>query len=315
MMEIPARALRYVRRVVGRGFKYLRLRLSRVAPRAGSARSTFVFGCHRSGTKMLLEALDRSTETWVYPEHNRRAFDEDFRLRWPERTEELIRRSPAPVVVFKPICESHRADRILDHLDAGGPDAAADERGREVGRRVSALWIYRDYRDTVNSLERKWGEHFVKVIQAILDGRRAEVGWRGERLSVERREELARLTPDRPLSTADASALFWWLRNGFYFELGLNEDRRVRLVSYDRLVRRPPAYLEPVFRFLGLGFEPRFAGHVRERQREREEPEMSPQVRAACHKIYGRLEQRHESAVGNEVGDQSPAESCSEERA
>lgn len=227
---------------------------------------------------MLLRTLDRSLDTWVYPEHNRLAFGSDYRLRSLTRAEELVRGSRAPVVVFKPICDSHRADLMLDHFS---------------DREPRGVWIYRSPGDVVNSLVKKWGDQFARVVRAILDGRTDEVGWRGERIGESRLRAMARLTPDR-ISAEEGAAVFWWLRNAFYFDLDLASDRRVRPVSYERLVGDPEGYLPSVFQFAGLDFEPRFAAGIHAGAVGREAPPRLPtSLRDACEAMEARLDAAH----------------------
>lgn len=75
-------------------------------------RTSFVFGCQRSGTKMLMRILDNSPETRIYHENHASAFH-DFQLRSNAVVRALAASSPAPAQVFKPICDSQRADELL----------------------------------------------------------------------------------------------------------------------------------------------------------------------------------------------------------
>lgn len=227
---------------------------------------------------MLLRTLDRAADSWVYPEHNRRAFDGDFRLRSLSHVESLIEESPAPIVLFKPICDSHRADIILDRFHSRG---------------ARALWIYRNYRDVTNSLVDKWGDHFITVIRSIASGDIQQVGWRGERLSEALAADVGRLAGNHP-SKVDAAAIFWYLRNSFYFDLGLNEDPRVRLVSYDRLVAAPTEYLPAVFRFVRLHFDVSCARNIhRDSVNLRPAPPLSQAVESECEGLLARMDQDH----------------------
>ncbi len=75
--------------------------------------TSFVFGCQRSGTKMMMRVLDRSPATRIYHENNALAF-EDFQLRSDGILRALVLANPAPAQIFKPICDSQAADSILD---------------------------------------------------------------------------------------------------------------------------------------------------------------------------------------------------------
>ena len=165
--------------------KYLwqRRRLASVGERT----AVFVVGLQRSGTNMFMDTVDRSPLVWIYNEGARSAFV-DFRLRPPEVIERLIERSPGKATVFKPLCDSHLTDRLLD---------------RHPGSR--AIWIYRSYVDAVNSGIRLWGGN-ERAIRWIAEERWQELDWRGERLGDEAIELVRRLHRDG-ISRSDATAL------------------------------------------------------------------------------------------------------------
>lgn len=90
---------------------------------------SFVFGCQRSGTKMLMRILDRSPAVRIYHENHASAF-RDFELRSNAVLRALVVASPAPSQIFKPICDSQRADEVLrDFPQAHG------------------LWVYRQFNE------------------------------------------------------------------------------------------------------------------------------------------------------------------------
>lgn len=283
-MRLPASVARRISRGLPRRLwrarKYVGHLVRTLAGRGTrEKRPLFIFGSQRSGTKMLLRTLDRSMETWVYPEYNRRAFDAEYRIRSFDRLEELVRSCRAPVVAFKPICDSHLADCFL-------------ERFKE--RKARALWIYRNHHDVVNSAVEKWGDHFVWVMEAIADGRSEEAGWRSERLSPERTEEIRGWTRDG-LSAEDGAAAFWYLRNRFFFDLGLDGDPRVSLVRYEDVVRDAEDYLPEVFRFAGVDFQPEFCDRIHAGSvGRREKPDLSASVLSACETLHSELDRAHE---------------------
>ena len=74
---------------------------------------SFVFGCQRSGTKMVMWVLEKSPATRIYHENHASAFS-DFQLRPDPIIRALVQASPAPAQIFKPICDSHRAGELLN---------------------------------------------------------------------------------------------------------------------------------------------------------------------------------------------------------
>ncbi|HND31429.1 MAG TPA: glycosyltransferase, partial [Myxococcota bacterium] len=232
----------------------------------------FVFGCQRSGTKMLMRILDNSPATRIYHENNVLAFD-DFQLRSDAILRTLTRSSPAPSQIFKPICDSHKADRLLERF----PDA-------------NGLWIYRHYDDVANSARQKWGAHQRDVVAAVATGDLAPWGWRTEGISAEVTAEIRRVyRPD--LLEDEGALLFWYLRNSFFFALGLDQHPRMLLVKYEELVRDPEHSFPPVFAHVGAPYDPSFLERVHAGSVGRKAPpRASAEIRALCEGLQQRLD-------------------------
>ncbi len=233
---------------------------------------SFVFGCQRSGTKMVMRILDNSPLTKIYHENHASAFT-DFQLRPDPTLRALVLLNPAPVQVFKPICDSQYADQILSRF----PD-------------TRALWIYRHYDDVANSAAEKWGEHQRDVIAALVTGDLERWGWRTALVPESVTTELRRVyRPD--LTPTEGALLFWYLRNSFFFALRLQAEPRMRLVRYETLVQEPERSFPAVFSHLGVPFEPTFLGRVRASAvGRREPPQASAAIRDLCRSLQDRLD-------------------------
>lgn len=232
----------------------------------------FVFGCQRSGTKMLMRILENSPATRIYHENNDLAF-RDFQLRSDTTIRALTRISPAPSQIFKPICDSHRADQLLARFPA-----------------ANGLWIYRNADDVANSASQKWGSHQREVVDSVAAGDLSRWGWRTDRLPedvVTAIREVHR--PD--LSDHEGGLLFWYMRNAFFFALGLDHHPRMLLKKYEDLVTDAPRNFPDVFAHVGAPFESGFIARVHaDSVRRREPPAVSPEIRALCDQLLSRLD-------------------------
>ena len=77
--------------------------------------------------------------------------------------------------------------------------------------------------------------------------------WRAEGLGTELREIVsAHFSPD--MDPHDAAALFWFVRNSWFFELGLESNARVMICSYEDLVAAPAATVKKLYDFIGHNF-------------------------------------------------------------
>jgi Sulfotransferase family len=251
----------------------------RARPPGGTA--VFLVGLQRSGTNMLVRGLERSPEFAVYNENHRAAFSR-FRLRPDPVIRGLIEQSRHPYVLFKPLCDAHRTADLLDGLG--------------LQRAPRAMWAYRSVDGRARSAVAKFGDVNLRVLRELArgDGR---TRWEAQRLSPESLRLIASFDWDR-LGALDAAALFWYVRNRLYFELGLAGRRDVLLVSYDAMVAQPEAEMARICDFLGITYDPRLTSHVKPRPaRQAEALQLNPRIRARCDDLAARLEAVHREAL------------------
>jgi hypothetical protein len=241
---------------------------------AGSAVPVFLVGLQRSGTNMVVRGLEASPEFEVHNENDRRAFDR-FQLRPLPAIRDIVQASRHAYVLFKPLCDSHRTPELLDDLDAGGP-----------GR---AIWAYRSVDGRVASSLAKFGASNLRALAEIAAGRAADA-WQAQGLSGENRALIGSFDYTA-MTPATAAALFWYVRNALFFELGLDRRPDVTLVSYDRFVAGPEATMEGLCRFLGVDWNPALVAHVETRPGASRPPfDLDPVVRERCTELQQRLD-------------------------
>ena len=263
--------LRPVRRA-SRAWRKWRWRRSHPVP-LGTAVPVWLVGVQRSGTNMVVRGLEESAEVEVHNENDRRAFDR-FRLRADETVRDIVLASRHRFVLFKPLCDSHRVDELLA-LDT--PSSG------------KAIWAYRGVDGRVRSALAKFGDTNLRVLTEIAAGRGAD-RWQAQRLSDESLE-LLRSFDWSGVSPASAAALFWYVRNSLFFDLGLDARDDVLLSSYDRLVADPEAGTRAVAAFLGLAWDPGMASHVEKRSGAEASPlDLDPRVRLLCRQLEDRLD-------------------------
>src|SRR5919202_3856242 len=107
-----------------------------------------------------------------------------------------------------PLCDSHRTPELLD--DVGLSPAPL------------ALWAYRSVDGRVRSAVAKFGTDNLRILRDLAAGRGHE-RWQAQRLSADSLELIGSFDW-ATMSPASAAALFWYVRNRLFFELGL--DRR-----------------------------------------------------------------------------------------
>jgi hypothetical protein len=248
-------------------------RLRALAGHRPERRPVFLAGVHRSGTNMMIETLEWHPRTQVFGEHDPRAF-ECFLMRPRPVIETLIDRSPADRVVVKALHEAEQLSELL-RLRPG----------------AQAIWMFRDWRDVVNSILARWPGHR-NGVDRILQGVDT-ASWRGRGMRSATRERLAAVY--RPeLDDAAVNTLFWIFRNQLLFDQGLDADDRVALIDYDALMRTPAAQLTALVAFLEVPLPARLLRVASPAKiRKKPPPAVVPEIAALADEMLTRLRDAH----------------------
>ena len=92
------------------------------------------------------------------------------------------------------------------------------------------------------------------------------------------------------MSDIAGAALFWYVRNSFYFMLGLDQDPRVRLVRYEDLVTRPGEVFPALFAHIGASYDPAWIEDIQDRSTPTARPDgVSDDIAALCDALQARL--------------------------
>jgi hypothetical protein len=242
--------------------------------RAGSATPVYLVGLQRSGTNMLARGLNTAPEVELRNENDRKAFHL-FQLRSDEVVRRIVLASGHRYVLFKPLCDSHRVDHLLDALATPSP-----------GR---AIWAYRDVDGRVRSAVSKFGDNNLLVLGDIAAGRGSAL-WQAQRLSAQMLAVISSFDYDA-MTPESAAALYWWVRNGLYFELGLDQREDVLLTSYQDLLHDPQGAMSAICSFLDLGYRPELVSHVRPPSPGGpRRVEIDARVRTLCDQLAARLD-------------------------
>ncbi len=187
---------------------------------------------------------------------------------------DLIRRSRHQFIVLKPLCDSHRTDDLLD-----GIESDTDAR---------AIWVYRSFDARARSAVAKFGSSNRDVLAAGAAGAWDQT-WQLSGVSPANRAFVESLD-FTSMSAESGAALFWYLRNSLFFDLGLDQRDDVFLVSYDRLVANPDSGFASIDRFLELeDADPLESEEIRS-LKQAAPLEIDPSVRQRCEALQQRLD-------------------------
>jgi len=145
----------------------------------------------------------------------------------------------APLIILKPIVESHRTVELLNHFENS-----------------RAIWIYRNYKDVAVSNIRRFGEQNpISDLAAVIGG--AANNWRAESVPPDV-EEFLRTHFSSEMASQDAAVLFWYMRNRLFFDLELEKNPKVILCRYESLAKHPQCVMPKLYDFLGQKYPGRY---------------------------------------------------------
>lgn len=186
----------------------------------------FILGSQRSGTSILSSVLGELSECRHFPETNALINSNDkmesgqsIRLKDFDEVSMIFDSTDInkKLIVAKPLVESQNALKMLNYFDD-----------------LSILWVYRNYLDVVASNIKKWErpkaeEYFRPILN------KSQGNWRSENLTNNCYKTFYDFY-DPEMTSADATALFWLIRNLLFFEQNLESNSNVELVNYEKLV-------------------------------------------------------------------------------
>lgn len=229
----------------------------------------FIVGNQRSGTSMALRVFDLCFDADVFNTGDNRAYDNGMLL-GPDVIRGHLRRSRATALAFKPQHDMQRLPQLLREY----PD-------------VRVVWMVREPNDTINSAARMWPK-FIATLKRMAE-EPDNAGWHGELLTEHQRDVLGKHYHD-DISLESAYALFWYVRNSFYYELGLDREPAVRLFCYERAVQTPRDEFPKMFEFVGCPYSPActreiFASSVHKNS----VPTIEPELRELVDGLYAKM--------------------------
>ena len=248
---------------------------------ADRQRILFILGCQRSGTTLVTRIFERDWNARVYNEHSELSSDDvqfNIRLNDLNKVHKIIRRSPYPLVVAKPLVESHRPLELLNHFE-----------------NCHILWLYRSYFDVVSSDLAIFGErNGIDNIRPIVNSE--DGNWRSADVSTPVREILKRHFAEN-MNPFDAAALFWYSRNSHFFDANLKDELlrgRVTLLPYERLVMDADRTMQNLYEMIGRSYPgSRIVSEVDSTsigKGQSREIEISSDIRIECESLLSKLD-------------------------
>lgn len=228
---IKSHLLHYREKLHKNAFRFLKSLYYNIFPTNKKPGIIFVSGVPRSGTNMMMDLLDRNWKTQVFHESDSRAFSH-YQLKDIETIKNLVDISRSEELVFKALLDSHR---LADLMSIFQPS--------------TAIWMFRDYKDVVNSIIKRWPNGRNRLEEIVF--KHQEGTWRSEGLT----EKTYRIIVEKyreDLDNASAHALFWFYRNQLFFDQGFDNRQDITLIKYEDFIRHPLKYKDLIRELTGI---------------------------------------------------------------
>jgi hypothetical protein len=110
--------------------------------------------------------------------------------------------------------------------------------------------------------------------------------------------ELIRSFDFDAISAESGAALFWFLRNSLFFDMGLDERPDVALASYLHTVKEPEPAMRALCAFLDLPFKPELIAHIdRRADRPADRLAIDGRIRGLCDVLQDRLDRAYQAKL------------------
>jgi hypothetical protein len=187
---------------------------------------------------MVTKIFDNDWNAYVFDEHSSLSSDDlesNLKFNSLDQVRRKMEATRAALVIAKPLVESHRVHELLDYFPS-----------------AKVMWMYRHYRDVVNSNLKRWGSNNgVDDLRPIVNG--CTANWRSRGLS-DKTRQIVKDCFSETMSSNDAAALFWYSRNTLYFDQKLPQEEKVFLCKYENLVLNPQKVVKNLYRFQAIEF-------------------------------------------------------------
>ena len=239
-------------------------------------------GCQRSGTTMMLRIFERDMQSRVFGEFSKLSSRDAHKIRLNPLPEvaQMIEQTPARLIVLKPLVETQHLRDILDYFT-----------------NAKSVWMYRHYKDVASSNLKNFGDaNGLDDLRPIVENRPHD--WRSEKVSPEVRK-IVRFFFSEEMSSLDAAALFWYVRNQLFFDQQLMDHPRVRLFKYEDLVNQPERQMRNIYDFA----EAPFPGESILQQvstssvGKGQDINLDPEVTRLCEEMWHKLETSHTTQI------------------
>ncbi len=232
----------------------------------------------------MVKVFEKDFRTKVYEDEHSAITSEDtnnfIRFNSFESLSKIFKKVHAKIIITKPLVELQNILSFFTFFPGSG-----------------AIWIYRNYKDVAFSNIAHFGvKNGHNNLRPILSNE--QNNWRSQNLPVEIREVVQKYF-DEEMSSYDAAALFWYVRNALFFELNLDKRNDVTMCKYEDFVQKPKDNMRRIYNFFQINYPgDKVVDEVHARATGKGETlELSAPIAGLCKNLYQKMEQAYKECL------------------
>lgn len=187
----------------------------------------------------MVKVFQKDFQTKIYEDEHSAITSEDtknfIRFNSFESLSKIFKKVHAKIIITKPLVELQNILSFFKFFPGS-----------------KAIWMYRNYKDVAFSNIAHFGvKNGHNNLRPILSNE--QDNWRSQNLPIEIRKVVQEYFNDE-MSSYDAAALFWYVRNALFFELGLDKRDDVTICKYEDFVTKPKENIKRLYAFLHVKY-------------------------------------------------------------
>lgn len=241
----------------------------------------YIIGCQRSGTTLLRRIFELDSTSKGYGEQSKLTSNDvqkKIRLNPLGSVKKVIDNDSAYLIILKPLVETQNSLKLLDYFENS-----------------KALWLYRHYKDVALSNLTRFGvENGINNLRPIFDGKPHH--WKSENVPENVRKIVLEHFSEA-MNPNDAAALFWFVRNSFFFELKFDRNPNVIILKYENFVTNPIRNMKNIYSLIGHNYpgDRIVIGVHSASVGKGKSIELSPEIDLLCKKLLEKLDKVYQT--------------------
>ena len=175
---------------------------------------------------------------------------------------------------------------------------------------TKAIWLYRDYSAVSNSAVKKWRDAQKNIVLWLAKNYGKEEILNND-LTRACNVYLEKMMPETiatirkvanvNMTQEDGAALLWYIRNKIFFDLALQNDKRVYVIKYENLVTAPEKNMRNLCKHIGCKFSKKTIDKIKTSSVKDQYPfKLDPNIELICNQLLNDLDDQCLNEMANQ---------------